>query len=120
MEFVLFGGCDIVGSFEVLLYEVVCYEIVCDILYVDLVVVYGVYIFVVLGLYFGDFECLVNCVVLFGFDGCIGYQDKQIMIWFECEEWDVCGVFGLCVFDMFVGWLGILVCYDSEFFLLGC
>ena len=61
----------------------------------------------------------VNRAVLYGPDGVIGHQDKQIMTRFERENWDVTGAPGLRVFDTALGRIGILICYDSEFPLLG-
>jgi predicted amidohydrolase len=51
--------------------------------------------------------------------GQIGVQDKQIMTRFEGEVWDVVPGNGLQVFDTALGRIGILICYDSEFPLLG-
>ncbi|MFG6626611.1 carbon-nitrogen hydrolase family protein [Sulfitobacter sp. 1A12056] len=51
--------------------------------------------------------------------GQIGVQDKQIMTRFEREEWGVIGGNALQVFDTAIGKIGILICYDSEFPLLG-
>lgn len=51
--------------------------------------------------------------------GQVGVQDKQIMTRFEREEWDVIGGNALQVFETAVGKIGILICYDSEFPLLG-
>lgn len=62
----------------------------------------------------------VNRAVLFGPTGRIGHQDKQIMTRFEAEHWDVRpGDEGLSVFDTELGRIGVLICYDSEFPLLG-
>ena len=51
--------------------------------------------------------------------GQIGVQDKQIMTRFESEVWDVVPGNGLQVFDTALGRIGILICYDCEFPLLG-
>ncbi|MFG6560674.1 carbon-nitrogen hydrolase family protein [Sulfitobacter sp. 1A15299] len=51
--------------------------------------------------------------------GQVGVQDKQIMTRFEREEWGVIGGNALQVFDTAIGKIGILICYDSEFPLLG-
>ena len=51
--------------------------------------------------------------------GQIGVQDKQIMTRFEGEIWDVIPGGTLQVFDTALGKIGILICYDSEFPLLG-
>jgi predicted amidohydrolase len=62
----------------------------------------------------------VNRATLYGPGGVIGHQDKQIMTRFEREEWDIApGTDGLRVFDTPVGRIGILICYDAEFPLLG-
>ncbi|MCQ0969258.1 carbon-nitrogen hydrolase family protein (plasmid) [Paracoccus sp. TK19116] len=61
----------------------------------------------------------VNRAVLYGPGGIIGHQDKQIMTRFEREEWDVVGARGLRLFDTTLGRIGILICYDAEFPLLG-
>ena len=61
-----------------------------------------------------------NRAWLFGPDGLIGYQDKQIMTRFEREQWFIdAGVEGLKAFDTGIGKLGILICYDNEFPMLG-
>ncbi len=51
--------------------------------------------------------------------GRIGQQDKQIMTRFEREAWHVAGGGPLRVFETELGKLGILICYDAEFPLLG-
>ena len=62
----------------------------------------------------------VNCATLYGPKGVIGHQDKQIMTRFEREEWNIApGQDGLRVFDTPLGRIGILICYDAEFPLLG-
>jgi predicted amidohydrolase len=61
-----------------------------------------------------------NRAFLFGPDGPIGHQDKQIMTRFEREQWGIAaGTEGLTVFDTPLGKLGILICYDNEFPMLG-
>lgn len=61
----------------------------------------------------------VNRARLITPDGQIGVQDKQIMTRFEREIWGVIGGGPLHVFDTALGRIGILICYDSEFPLLG-
>ncbi|MCX7559008.1 carbon-nitrogen hydrolase family protein [Sulfitobacter sp. F26204] len=51
--------------------------------------------------------------------GQVGVQDKQIMTRFEDEVWGVTPGNALQVFDTVLGKIGILICYDSEFPLLG-
>ncbi|CAN7538810.1 carbon-nitrogen hydrolase family protein [Agrobacterium tumefaciens] len=61
-----------------------------------------------------------NRAWLFGPDGLIGYQDKQIMTRFEREQWNIhAGIEGLKAFYTPIGKLGILICYDNEFPMLG-
>ncbi|MCB5201580.1 carbon-nitrogen hydrolase family protein [Neorhizobium sp. T786] len=61
-----------------------------------------------------------NRTFLFGPDGLIGRQDKQIMTRFEREQWGIAaGTDGLQAFDTPLGKLGILICYDNEFPMLG-
>ncbi|MDX5402169.1 MAG: carbon-nitrogen hydrolase family protein, partial [Rhodobacterales bacterium] len=67
-------------------------------------------------------DAVLNRAALFGPEGLIGVQDKQIMTRFEREEWGISGATGgagpLRVFDTALGRIGILICYDSEFPLL--
>lgn len=51
--------------------------------------------------------------------GQIGVQDKQIMTRFEREEWDVAPGGPLQLFETDLGRIGVLICYDCEFPLLG-
>jgi predicted amidohydrolase len=61
-----------------------------------------------------------NRAPLFGPEGLIGHQDKQIMTRFEREQWNIAaGNGGLKAFDTPVGRVGILICYDNEFPMLG-
>ncbi|WP_136442764.1 carbon-nitrogen hydrolase family protein [Pacificoceanicola onchidii] len=61
----------------------------------------------------------VNRARLFTPTGSVGIQDKQIMTRFEREEWDIAPGGPLRLFDTALGRIGILICYDSEFPLLG-
>ena len=61
----------------------------------------------------------VNRARLIAPNGKIGVQDKLVMTRFEREDWNVIGAPGLRVFDTPVGRLGVLICYDAEFPLLG-
>lgn len=66
-----------------------------------------------------DDGCYRNRAFLFGPDGPLGHQDKQIMTRFEREEWNIAGGReGLRVFDTPLGTLAILICYDTEFPML--
>lgn len=60
-----------------------------------------------------------NRARLFTPGGKTGVQDKQIMTRFERDIWRVQGGGPLQVFDTTIGKIGILICYDAEFPLLG-
>ncbi|OSQ43581.1 carbon-nitrogen hydrolase family protein [Marivita geojedonensis] len=61
----------------------------------------------------------VNRARFFAPNGDSVHQDKQIMTRFEREEWGVVAGGPLQLFDTALGKIGILICYDSEFPLLG-
>lgn len=61
----------------------------------------------------------VNRARLFTPDGAVGVQDKQIMTRFERDVWRVQGGGPLQIFDTVLGRIGVLICYDAEFPLLG-
>jgi len=61
----------------------------------------------------------VNRATLFTPTGARGDQDKQIMTRFEREEWGVAPGGPLRLFDTALGKIGVLICYDAEFPLLG-
>ncbi|MBF9031129.1 amidohydrolase [Rhodobacterales bacterium HKCCE3408] len=61
----------------------------------------------------------VNRARFFGPEGPLGHQDKQVMTRFEREKWDVVSGGPLQLFDTPLGRIGILICYDAEFPLLG-
>ena len=60
----------------------------------------------------------VNRAYLFGPDGEIGFQDKQIMTRFEDEHWHISPGHELKVFQLPFATVGINICFDSEFPLL--
>lgn len=61
----------------------------------------------------------VNRAHFFSPSGQIARQDKQIMTRFERDEWDIRGGGPINLFDTPLGKIGVLICYDSEFPLLG-
>ena len=61
----------------------------------------------------------VNRATLYTPTGARGEQDKQIMTRFEREEWGVVPGGRLRLFDTALGKIGVLICYDAEFPLLG-
>lgn len=61
----------------------------------------------------------VNRARLFTPTGGVGIQDKQLMTLYERTPMEVVGGGPLRLFDTKLGRIGILICYDSEFPLLG-
>jgi predicted amidohydrolase len=61
----------------------------------------------------------VNRSRLFAPSGAAVFQDKQIMTRFEREDWGIEPGEPLQIVETSFGKLGILICYDSEFPLLG-
>ena len=61
----------------------------------------------------------VNRAHFFAPSGAMAHQDKQIMTRFEREEWGISAGGPLKLFDTALGRIGVLICYDSEFPLLG-
>ncbi len=61
----------------------------------------------------------VNRCGFFAPNGDVAWQDKQIMTRFERDEWLVSSGGPLRVIETPLGRFGILICYDSEFPLLG-
>lgn len=118
MELASLGGKDIARDLEASLHEVARHEAARDALHIELAARHGLHILAASAPFFADARP-VNRAVLFGPQGRIGHQDKQIMTRFEREDWNVVGAPGLKIFDTPVGRLGILICYDSEFPLLG-
>ncbi|GAA6159580.1 carbon-nitrogen hydrolase family protein [Ruegeria sp. HU-ET01832] len=61
----------------------------------------------------------LNRAALYAPDGQHDHQDKQIMTRFEREAWDIAPGGPLKLFDTKLGKIGVLICYDIEFPLLG-
>ena len=118
MELASLGGRDVAGDLEASLHQVARHADAVRDLHAALAAEHGCHILAGSGPVF-DGPRPVNRAVLYGPDGVIGHQDKQIMTRFEREDWDVTGGPGLRIFDTALGRIGILICYDSEFPLLG-
>lgn len=118
MELASLGGREVAGDLEASLHEVARHWPAVEALHLRLAAQHGCHI---LGASGPAFEGArpVNRAVLYGPQGRIGHQDKQIMTRFEREDWDVTGAPGLRLFDTTLGRIGVLICYDSEFPLLG-
>lgn len=65
-----------------------------------------------------DADRFVNRAYVVAPSGQIEFQDKVIMTRFE-RQWGITGSAPLKLFDAPIGKFGILICYDSEFPLLG-
>ncbi|SNR32288.1 amidohydrolase [Paracoccus sediminis] len=118
MELASLGGRGVAGDLEASLHEVARHWPRVHALHLELAARHGCHILGASGPVF-DGPRPVNRAVLYGRDGVIGHQDKQIMTRFEREVWHVTGAPGLRIFDTALGRIGILICYDSEFPLLG-
>ncbi|WP_112872810.1 carbon-nitrogen hydrolase family protein [Paracoccus endophyticus] len=118
MELASLGGRVIAGDLQASLHEVARQGAARDGLHAELAARHGCHILAASGPAFQGARP-VNRAVLFGPQGRIGHQDKQVMTRFEREDWDIARGEGLRLFDTPVGRLGVVICYDSEFPLLG-
>ncbi len=118
MELSSLGGPNVAADLEGALREVSRHRPAMEALHARLAARHGVHILAASGPVFSG-ERPVNRASLFGPSGLIGHQDKAIMTRFEREDWDVVPGNGLTVFETELGRVGVLICYDSEFPLLG-
>ncbi|NBE06459.1 carbon-nitrogen hydrolase family protein [Paragemmobacter ruber] len=119
MELASLGGAAVAADLERALVEVARWREAVDGLHLRLAAAHGVHILGASGPVFGGGgERPVNRATLYGPQGIVGHQDKQIMTRFERETWFVEPGAGLPVFDTAIGRIGVLICYDSEFPLL--
>ncbi|MEQ3707938.1 MAG: carbon-nitrogen hydrolase family protein [Tateyamaria sp.] len=123
MELATLAGLDVAGDLEASLFAVADRLADADALHAHLASAHGVHILAGSG---PAADALpegvtrpVNRARLFAPSGAVGVQDKQIMTRFEAEEWDVVPGGPLQLFETSLGKIGILICYDSEFPLLG-
>ncbi|MBU3028843.1 carbon-nitrogen hydrolase family protein [Paracoccus marinaquae] len=119
MELASLGGPEVAGDLERSLHEAAAHSDAAADLHARLAAAQGCHILAASGPCFDAGARPVNRAVLFGPSGRIGHQDKQIMTRFERESWHVVAAPGLRVFETALGRIGILICYDSEFPLLG-
>jgi predicted amidohydrolase len=117
MELASLGGRAIAKDIEAALHEVARHGPAVDALHCALAAEHGVHILGASAPFFIA-DRPVNRAVLYGPQGVIGHQDKQIMTRFERETWDVVAGQGLHLFQTPLGKIGIVICYDSEFPLL--
>ncbi len=119
MELGSLAGRAISTDLEACLHEVARWKPQVDALHIRLAARFGLHILGASGPVFIEGQARpVNRATLYGPDGILGHQDKQIMTRFEREIWFVDPGQGLRVFDTPLGRLGIAICYDSEFPLL--
>ena len=118
MELAALGGATVAADQELSLHEVARHRGAMESLFARLAARHRVHILCGSGPVF-EGPRPVNRASLFGPGGLVGHQDKLIMTRFEREDWDVVPGQGLSVFETPLGRLGVLICYDSEFPLLG-
>ncbi len=119
MELASLGGAAVAADLEAALHEVMRHGPAVEALHCALAAQFGVHILGASGPAQADYAARpVNRAVLYGPNGVIGHQDKQIMTRFEREDWDIAPGQGLRVFETPLGCLGVVICYDSEFPLL--
>ncbi|WP_149755553.1 carbon-nitrogen hydrolase family protein [Roseivivax sediminis] len=121
MELATLDGLEVAGDLEASLRAVSDRVPAADALHAELAARHGVHVLAasapVLDPALGARP--VNRARLFAPSGAVGVQDKQIMTRFEREDWGVVPGGPLRVFDTALGRIGVLICYDSEYPLLG-
>ncbi|WP_298837472.1 carbon-nitrogen hydrolase family protein [uncultured Roseobacter sp.] len=118
MELATLEGAQVAGDLEASLFAVSDRLEDADTLHRRLAQEYGVHILAASGPAATSGRP-VNRARLFTPDGMCGLQDKQIMTRFERDIWRVEGGGPLRIFETAVGKIGVLICYDAEFPLLG-
>lgn len=119
MELATLAGPDVAGDLEGSLHAVADRLADADAFHAELARQFGVHILAGSGPAHGDAPRPVNRARFFAPSGAMGVQDKQVMTRFEAEIWDVAPGGPLRLFDTRLGKIGILICYDAEFPLLG-
>jgi predicted amidohydrolase len=121
MELAMLAGAEAAGDLERSLHAVDAVMADAGDLHADLAARHGLHILGASAPVFDPAigERPVNRATLYTPTGARGHQDKQIMTRFEREEWGVVPGGPLRLFDTALGRIGILICYDCEFPLLG-
>ncbi|MDZ7710150.1 MAG: carbon-nitrogen hydrolase family protein [Roseovarius sp.] len=121
MELATLAGLEAAGDLERSLHAVSERMADAGDLHADLAARHGMHILGASGPVFDPVlgERPVNRATLYTPTGARGDQDKQIMTRFEREDWGVAPGGPLRLFDTALGKIGVLICYDAEFPLLG-
>jgi predicted amidohydrolase len=122
MELASLGGAAVAADLEGALREVDRHRAAALDLHVRLASEHRVHILTASGPAYGLPQAggrPVNRASLVGPEGLIGHQDKTMMTRFEREDWNVVPGEGLSIFETEIARVGVLICYDSEFPLLG-
>ncbi len=119
MELATLDGADVAGDLHRSVHSVCERMEAAATLHLKLAAEYGVHILGASAPVLGPHGRVVNRAEFYGPQGQRGHQDKQIMTRFERDLWRISPGGGLKVFDTALGKIGILICYDSEFPLLG-
>ena len=119
MELATLGGAAVAADLEAALQQVIALMPRVSDLHCALAARHSVHILGASGPAMAAPKRPVNRAILYGPDGVVGHQDKQIMTRFEREIWDIAPGDQLRVFDTPLAPLGIITCYDAEFPLLG-
>lgn len=119
MELATLDGADAARDLERSLHAVSDRMEEAAALHLKLAAEYGVHILGASAPVDAGFDRPVNRAELYTPTGQRDHQDKQIMTMFERDPWDVTGGGPLKLFDTALGKIGVLICYDSEFPLLG-
>lgn len=119
MELATLAGLEVAGDLEASLHAVSERVGQADALHARLARDHGVHICAASAPVFAGGDRPVNRARVFAPSGEMSHQDKQIMTKFERDPWGVVPGDPLSLFDTDLGRIGILICYDSEFPLLG-
>lgn len=117
MELASLGGRDVAADQTLALAEAAKHREASDALHVRLARDFNVHILCGSGPVWQNGHP-VNRATLFGPQGLVGHQDKQIMTRFEREDWGVTHGDPLTVLETPFAKIGVTICYDSEFPLL--
>lgn len=119
MELATLDGADVAGDLQRSIYAVSDRMEDAAALHLKLAAEHGVHILGASAPVDSGLSQPVNRAEFYTPNGQRDHQDKQIMTRFERETWGICGGGPLKVFETALGRIGVLICYDSEFPLLG-